>query len=362
MKSLIVSSIPEFQKNCPAAEADSRLKQAVGAMEKSEHAVVLWFGEILRRGLFRELGYSSIYQYATVELKWSKTRTGDFMRLARKLEELPAVKESVTSGELGYTKAREIIKVATPKTEESWVAEARYSTRRELARKVGRVRTKARRRNAGQGELLVEPRLEALAADVPVRVHLEMTPVQFARYEALVEKLHKVGGATDKVEDLLQGLSMLVDQRGTPLVATRSAGTGSRPDAPRGASVQLHVRRCPECERTTVATSRGDLELGRAEREKAACDSQVIEQEKRSHSVIPPSRRREVMARDGHRCQAPGCPNTRFLEVHHIKPQAKGGGSELQNLVTLCSACHRLWHEHGGSLQIATRIPLARHK
>ena len=58
----MLSRIPEFQKNCPAAEAGQALKQAVGTYEKAEHAVVLWFGEILRRGLFRELGYSSIYQ------------------------------------------------------------------------------------------------------------------------------------------------------------------------------------------------------------------------------------------------------------------------------------------------------------
>ena len=362
MEPPIISRIPDFQINRPAAEADSRLKQAVGAFEKAEHAVVLWFGEILRRGLFRELGYSSIYQYAAVELKWSSTRTGDFMRLARKLDELPAVKEAVTSGELGYTQAREIIKVAPPRPEKNWVAEARSSPRSELAQKVGRVRAKARQRSSGQRELLAEPRLEALAVDVPVRVQLEMTPVQFARYEALMEKLHKIGGATEKVEDLLQGLAMLVDQRGTPLVATTSAGTGSKTGAPRGASVQVHVRRCPDCERATIATSRGDLELGRAEREKADCDAQVIEPEKRSHSLIPPSTRREVMARDGHRCRAPGCLNTRFLEVHHVKPRAKGGGNEAGNLITLCSACHRLWHEHGGSPQVATRILSAPHK
>ena len=354
--------IPDFQINRPATEADSRLKQAVGAFEKAEHAVVLWFGEILRRGLFRELGHSSIYQYASVELKWSKTRTGDFVRLARKLEELPAVKESVTSGDLGYTKAREIIKVATPQTEKSWVAEARSSTRQELARKVGRVRAKARRRSTGQHEVLAEPRLEALAADVPVRVQIEMTPVQFARYEALMEKLHKVGGATDKVEDLLQGLALLVDQRGTSLVTAPSAGKSSEIGAPRGVSVQVHVHRCPDCERATVATSRGDLELGRAEREKAACDAQIIEPGKRSRAIIPPARRQEVLARDGHRCRAPGCLNTRFLEVHHIKPRTKGGGNEAGNLITLCSACHRLWHERGGVAPDTTRILLAPHK
>ncbi|MCK9996757.1 MAG: HNH endonuclease [Candidatus Krumholzibacteria bacterium] len=353
----MLSLIPEFQKNFPAFEADQALKQAVGVLENAEHAVVLWFGEILRRGLFRELGYSSIYQYASIELKWSKTRTGDFMRLARKLEELPAVKESVTRGELGYTKAREIIKVATPMTEKGWVEEAKSSSRRELARKVERVRKKARTRRSGQGELLAAPCIKGLAASVPVRISLEMTPEQFARYEALWEKLHKIGSAGEKVETLLQGLALLTEQRGTSDSVSDSDGIVSVGDAPRGASIQVHVRRCPDCERAMVATSRGDLELGRAEREKMDCDAQVKEPGKRNRSVIPPAQRREVFSRDGHRCRAPGCQNTRFLEVHHIKPRAKGGTNELENLITLCSACHRLWHEHGGIPQVATRIP-----
>jgi hypothetical protein len=352
----MLSRIPEFKNNCPAAEADQALKQAVSALEQAEHAVVLWFGEILRRGLFRDLGHSSIYQYATIELKWSKTRTGDFMRLARKLEELPAVKESVTSGELGYTKAREIIKVATPVTEEGWVEEAKSSSRRELALKVERVRKKARTRRSGQGELLAVPHIEALANSVPVRISLEMTPEQFARYEALWEKLHKNGNAGEKAETLLQGLALLTEQRGTSNSVSDSDGTVSAGDAPRGASIQVHVHRCPDCERAMVATSRGDLELGRAEREKMDCDAQVKEAEKRNRSAIPLAQRREVFSRDGHRCRAPGCRNTRFLEVHHIKPRSKGGTNELENLITLCSACHRLWHEHGNIPQATIRI------
>ena len=111
----IVHSIP-FEPHKSASFADSALKKSVGAMEQAQQCAVLWFGEIMRRGLYRKLGYSSINQYAHVELKFSKTRTGDFVQLARKLEQLPAVRELVENGELGYTKAREIVKVATPET------------------------------------------------------------------------------------------------------------------------------------------------------------------------------------------------------------------------------------------------------
>ena len=54
------------------------------------------------------------------------------------------------------------------------------------------------------------------------------------------------------------------------------------------------------------------------------------------------------MARDRHRCRAPGCDRTLFLEVHHLKPRRKGGTNKPVNLVTLCSTCHRFMHERGG--------------
>ncbi|MCK9996659.1 MAG: DUF222 domain-containing protein, partial [Candidatus Krumholzibacteria bacterium] len=147
-----MQSIP-FEPHKSARFADSALKKSVGAMEQAQQCAVLWFGEIMRRKLYRKLGHSSINQYAHVELKFSKTRTGDFVQLARKLEQLPAVRELVENGELGYTKAREIVKVATPETEEGWVAAAKDSSRRELERKVAVARQRAKS-NPDQTELL----------------------------------------------------------------------------------------------------------------------------------------------------------------------------------------------------------------
>jgi len=52
-----------------------------------------------------------------------------------------------------------------------------------------------------------------------------------------------------------------------------------------------------------------------------------------------------VLTRDRHKCRTPGCNHTKFLEVHHIKPRTAGGNNRTENLITLCSACHRFWHE-----------------
>jgi hypothetical protein len=349
-----------YQAGQSAAVADSALKSAIRQMEAAEHRAVLWFADIMNRRLYCMLGYSNMAQYAAAELKFSKTRSGDFMRLARKLEQLPAVKKSLATGDLGYTNALEIIKVATPITQDKWVAEASSVGRRELAEKVKRVRKKARRRRggaaqAGQGSLLPEnPSEKELAAEVPVRVAMEMTPEQFARFEALLEKAHKLGAVPaglDRVDTLLAGLDSLV--RGTPNSATEgnektsAAQTRRRVFPP---PFQIHVHRCPECGKSTVQTSRGEMEISNADAERAECDGRIKRPGQRNTATIPPGRRTEVLERDRFRCRAPGCGNSRFLEIHHVKPKSRGGGNELGNLITLCSGCHRLHHE--GRLKI----------
>ena len=50
----------------------------------------------------------------------------------------------MTSGALPWTKAVEVARVATPKTEGAWIDEAQRTGRRELARNVARVKARAR--------------------------------------------------------------------------------------------------------------------------------------------------------------------------------------------------------------------------
>ena len=159
-----------------------------------------------------------------------------------------------------------------------------------------------------------------------MRVSVEFTPEQFARWEALWEQVRKRGTTGDRAEVLLEALAAL----------------GA--DFPRGKSdppVQINVHQCVSC--GTVEA--GGRALGRADAERVQCDAAIAEPGERNTTTIPPRTRREVLARDRHRCQAPGCGRTRFLEVHHKQARARGGNHEPANLITLCAACHRLWHE-----------------
>jgi hypothetical protein len=111
----------------PAAKVHTSLRRSLRTMDQAHQSAVLWFADIMRRGLYRELGHATINQYAMKGLGFSKSRTGDFIRLAQNLDKLPAVRAAMSSGELGYTKAREIVGVATPETEDRWLEAAKGS-------------------------------------------------------------------------------------------------------------------------------------------------------------------------------------------------------------------------------------------
>lgn len=320
-----------------AAQAHSSLRQSLSAMHEARQCSVLWFADIMQRHLYRKLGYSSINQYAMKGLGFSKSRTGDFIQLARKLESLPTVHEAVVTGTIGYTKAREIIKVATPETQDDWL-KAAEGTREELVTEVKKVKRQARV-NPGQGELL--PTLPTVVSprELPVHFGVEFSPEQEARRAAMVERLHKLGGVpVDRAELLLEALSALIEVK---------EGKAPRGPSMSGPPVQIHVLEDKATGRMTVPASTGERVLSRAEAERMRCDAAVCEHGGRNTTTIAPRVRREVLVRDRHRCQAPGCGRTRFLEVHHRVPRQHGGSNKAENLITLCSSCHRLWHEMG---------------
>jgi hypothetical protein len=63
---------------------------------------------------------------------------------------------------------------------------------------------------------------------------------------------------------------------------------------------------------------------------------------------------RAVHARDGGRCQAPGCHN-RTTQIHHIVHWANGGATCIENLISLCTRHHWLVHEGGWTVDGAQK-------
>src|ERR687892_237710 len=81
-----------------------------------------------------------------------------------------------------------------------------------------------------------------------------------------------------------------------------------------------------------------------------ACDGRiewVLERVGRRGRTVSGSLLRVLRYRDGGACRFPGCERKRWLHAHHLVHWAEGGATNLDNLVLLCHAHHRLIHEGG---------------
>jgi hypothetical protein len=385
----------EFRAGLSAREAHARLSQALIALREAERNAVLWFAEILQRRLYRELGYSSIHLYAAEALGFSPSKTSQFIGLAESLERLPALRQSVATGELPWTKAREVAKVATPRSEGAWIRFAKQSGRRELEGKIASARARAAAaRKPAQPLLLDEavhavrsaaslaappaiapvalfaiapvapsaarPASDPVVAELPVILGFRLSPEQAAHYEALVERLHKLRARRSapsrgqtREEILLEAFAALVEieeaQATDPegdKAGRHSAAEFTRVKNP----AQIVVYHCDTCKQGTLRMRQGERAVKPATMDRLLCDARIQGLGKINRATIPPATRRTVLARDGYRCRMKSCGGTRFLEVHHIVPRGRGGSNKPDNLLTLCTRCHQLLHEKGASV------------
>ena len=153
-----------------------------------------------------------------------------------------------------------------PKTEAAWVVKARQLSNRELEKKVFRAQGQARVQRGrnknqvllGEGDSLsgmnapegpgltqrvsangngiqglgdvLRPRSEAIS-EVPVNLQVRLNPEEYARCEALMEKLRKQGQKGSRAELFLAGLEALV-------VATADGGAGREANGAPGAEAK----------------------------------------------------------------------------------------------------------------------------
>jgi Domain of unknown function (DUF222)/HNH endonuclease len=134
---------------------------------------------------------------------------------------------------------------------------------------------------------------------------------------------------------------------------TRDPERKSAPDVARGrAQLIVHLD-------ATTGTARLDNgpELAPGTAERLACDARVqllLDDRRtnrlylgRTRRLATPAQIAALTVRDGSRCQFPGCTHTRHLHAHHVRPWLRGGPTDLDNLVLICSYHHRLVHDHG---------------
>ena len=67
----------------------------------------------------------------------------------------------------------------------------------------------------------------------------------------------------------------------------------------------------------------------------------------RRHRLASPAQVAALSLRDGRCCRFPGCTHTLHLHAHHVRHWLRGGRTDIDNLILLCSFHHSRVHDHG---------------
>ena len=106
-----------------------RIVKARGALDAQE-AAALREAEDLK--LWRQYGYASLLEYMELEMGYSPRAALERLRVAKAIEELPKIGEAMTQGDLSFSGARELTRVATAETEQEWLEAAEDKNLREV--------------------------------------------------------------------------------------------------------------------------------------------------------------------------------------------------------------------------------------
>lgn len=323
---------------------------------------LLLVAEFDERGGWADWGAKSCAQWLSWRCSIGRVTAREHIRVARRLVELPLVREAFGVGELSYCKVRAITRVATPEIEESLVELARHATGAQLEKLV-RSYGGALAASTETAQELYERRHLAVRwdDDGSLLLAVRLPPDEGA---LVLSALKAAEGAVENHEHASAEAPTSDDgpaeRRADALVSiARTALTqapASRSDAdPCELVVHVDVQsltgeqvheRCELADGPAIAP-----ETVR----RLGCDAsivRIIERDGRPLSVgrrkrvIPPALRRALRSRDDG-CRFPGCTHTRFLHAHHIHHWARGGPTTLENLIQLCSHHHRLVHEGG---------------
>ena len=351
-------SIAAFEK--PAVSEVSSLDELEHEIcELAAHIAVAtcrWLGLVAefddRRG-WAEWGVRSCAHWLSWKCSLALGAARERVRVAHRLQELPAIREAFSRGQLSYCKVRALTRAATPATEAGLLEIGLHATGAQLEKLV-RCYSKALSATLGAAQRAQEMRYLKWSwnEDGTLRLEAQLPADDAAVVVNALTALQELPREGDEYV-----ASPVAACRADALVALAKgavAGAGTSGGTP---EVVVHV---------DAATLASDEVVERAALvdgptlapetvRRLGCDAavvRIVERDGRPLTVgrrtrtIPPALRRALRSRDDG-CQFPGCTHRHFLHAHHIQHWARGGPTTLENLVQLCSYHHRLVHEGG---------------
>jgi Holliday junction DNA helicase RuvB len=312
----------------------------------SRRALGFYLRDLRDRGEYKAASCASIGEFADTVLGMESDEAWACIRVDEALEKLPELERAFAAGEIGWSKLREISRVATPDTERDWLTFAREHRCRE-------VEAAARRKRKGEKP----PRPDELGTPrVTFRAQYDLPSSLNTLWQTAIEKLMAEAGEEATPLDALKRMAEMAI--GTDPAEKVPPGRRERKEA-----VYTVVYHLDPDGKAWVESEEGRLPIPREVALAAAEAGQVIEvpeledpgagsilfgergsvSEEERDRPTPAWMRRAVLAREGHHCAI--CKSRHELRVHHLESRANGGETRIQYLVSVCLRHHSLIHD-----------------
>ena len=281
--------------------------------------------------------YADVYHAARCLFDIGTHTTRERVRVGRALRSLPRIEQALVQGDLSYSRAREVTRVATSEDESAWLDLARTLPIRTLERRVAETSGPARPAKT------VEPAIVGWTSPRTVEVRLQLPAETWALLKRAMEGARGANEASLGDAEALGAVAR-------DALEHQSAG-GDTSDLRR--AVVLYE--CQSCGRSELDTGAGAIELDGGAVMALGCGAKVTDLRTEGRIVrrggpLPRAIERAVRQRDRNACRVPGCQRRRYVDVHPIAPRAEGGEHSRGNCCCLCTTHHGLLHD--GHLRI----------
>jgi hypothetical protein len=374
-------------------DLESELLGLAGHIAAAECRFLQLLAEFDRRDGWAGDGILSCAHWLSWRAGMSLRTATEHLRVAHALQNLPRISEAYAAGRISYSKVRAITRIAGGDTAAltriaaaiaAGTSELRHTTVADAATAEQVLLNLALCGTASHVETVVRAvrRRHTPPADTTARRSLtwhwdddgslilrgRLTPDSGAALIAAIDALmpahtpitHPVPPSPDDLDERAReqepgpAEDRVAARRADALLTlVRGGDEESGPLVERGqAQVIVHL------DATTGAARLGaGPEVPASTAERLACDArvQVLLNDRagnrmylgRNRRLATPAQIAALTIRDSGACRFPGCTHTRHLHAHHVISWWRGGPTDIDNLILVCSFHHQLIHAHG---------------
>jgi 5-methylcytosine-specific restriction endonuclease McrA len=338
-----------------------QLHENLLAKVKTERKITLeilgLISEAERLKVFRDMGYSTMHVYLTQGLGYSAAAASRRLAASKVYAQHPEISESVKSGDLNISQMASAHSAFGQAAKEN--APISHNEQKEILESLAQ-------KTSFESEKILQTRIPSYEKPIPkitpkkdkVVVQMEFTYEEYQQVEALVAEYSHKAGST-KLEEVIKYFARKTVQkreRTTAAEINAAKVTAAKIQEKIKEKITAKVTATMNSESVADESSKNTLpeNLSPKNAPPHEADTQVLPLRKKVRSHIPANVQRIIFKNANHACQfvsrisGKKCCETKFLEIDHLVPVAKGGGDNIENLRVLCRAHNSLASEMHG--------------